>query len=76
MSFVDNMPNVLWIWDIKTLCCRYAIIFRHTIKQIIWNPVSEHLLAVHCGDENIHFIKPLIEGGIDLIPSTINTSKT
>ncbi|KAG1055180.1 hypothetical protein G6F46_003331 [Rhizopus delemar] len=34
----DNMPNVLWIWDIKTLCCRYAIIFRHTIKQIIWNP--------------------------------------
>ncbi|CEI95195.1 hypothetical protein RMCBS344292_09389 [Rhizopus microsporus] len=71
----DNIPTALWIWDVNRLICRYIVLFRNTIKQILWNPRENGILAIVCGDENIHFMKLTAEEGIEFIPSTVPTSK-
>ncbi|KAI7901295.1 uncharacterized protein BX663DRAFT_514043 [Cokeromyces recurvatus] len=68
----DIMPNVIWIWQIKSLKCLHIILFRKTIKQVCWNPSRKHLLTIISGDEHVHFIQPLIENdGIDISPQKI-----
>ncbi|KAI9476565.1 MAG: WD40-repeat-containing domain protein [Benjaminiella poitrasii] len=59
------MPNIIWIWQIKSLKCLHIILFRKTIKQANWNPCQNHLLTVTCGDEHIHLIQPT-EGNDDI----------
>lgn len=73
----DKMPTVLWIWQLSTLKCLHMLIFRKSIKQAIWNPSQDHLLAVTCSDENIHFVELTSEekDGIDIIPVSVPTSK-
>ncbi|KAG2210736.1 hypothetical protein INT46_008558 [Mucor plumbeus] len=72
----DKMPTVLWIWQLSTLKCLNMLIFRKSIKQAIWNPIQDHLLAVTCSDEIIHFVELTLEenDGIDVIPVSVPTN--
>lgn len=39
----DNMPNVLWIWDMETLALHIILIQKQPIKSVSWSPKSLHL---------------------------------
>ncbi|KAK4508946.1 uncharacterized protein ATC70_013219 [Mucor velutinosus] len=68
----DRMPTVLWIWQVSTLKCIHMLIFRKPIKQAVWNPSHDHLIAIICSDENIHFAEVTVENeGIEMIPVTV-----
>jgi len=40
----DNMPNVLWIWDVNTLSLKTVLIQLQPIKNFTWCDNSEYLL--------------------------------
>lgn len=72
----DKMPTVLWIWQVSTLKCIHMLLFRRPIKQAAWNPAHDHLIAVICSDENIHFAELTAENeGIEMIPVTVPYGK-
>jgi WD40 repeat protein len=41
----DNMPNVLWIWQISSLSLHTVIIQQKPIKNFQWSP-TEHILLI------------------------------
>jgi hypothetical protein len=41
----DNMPNVVWVWQISTLSLHTVIIQLKTVKHFSWSP-SEHMLLI------------------------------
>ncbi|EPB83563.1 hypothetical protein HMPREF1544_09665 [Mucor circinelloides 1006PhL] len=68
----DKMPTVLWIWQLSTLKCIHMLIFRKPIKQAVWNPSHDHLIAVICNDEHVHFAELTVENeGIEMIPVSV-----
>jgi hypothetical protein len=72
---IDNMPNILWIWQVKTLQCYNIILFKHPIRQAIWNPREEHMLLTICGDENLHIIQPTDNDEIEIMPLRVPLCK-
>lgn len=69
------MPNVLWIWQVKTLECHNIIVFKHPIRQALWNPLEAHMLAVICGDEKLHFLQPTDDDEVEIITANVPISK-
>lgn len=49
----DNMPNVVWIWDIDKLEMANVLIQKHTVKHLAWSP-SKPVLALCTGSSQIY----------------------
>jgi hypothetical protein len=43
--YTDNMPNVIWIWQISTLSLHTVIIQLKPVKHFAWSP-NEHMLLI------------------------------
>ncbi|KXJ16324.1 WD repeat-containing protein WRAP73 [Exaiptasia diaphana] len=39
----DNMPNVLWIWDVPNLCLAVLLLQSNPIKAVYWDPLQPRL---------------------------------
>lgn len=65
------MPNVLWLWQVKTLECHNVIVFKNPVRQALWNPLEAHMLAVICGDDNLCVLQPTDDGEAEMIPARI-----
>ncbi|KAG2200729.1 hypothetical protein INT47_002773 [Mucor saturninus] len=67
----DSIPNVLWLWQVKSLECHNVIVFKNQVRQGLWNPLEAHMLAVICGDKNLHFLQPTDDGEAELITARV-----
>ncbi|RKP37808.1 WD40-repeat-containing domain protein [Dimargaris cristalligena] len=54
----DNMPNSLWIWDMKTLRLYAFIHMIDPIRTVRWNPASADILAFSCTANCVYLWRP------------------
>ncbi|TPX40671.1 hypothetical protein CcCBS67573_g10611 [Chytriomyces confervae] len=50
----ENMPNVLWIWDLTTLSQVALIQQLSAIRSVAWNPVRPGVCAISCGNNYVY----------------------
>lgn len=49
----ENMPTVMWIWDITTRILRSVMIFHSPVAKVTWHPSIDEILLIRCeGDES------------------------
>jgi WD40 repeat protein len=54
----DNMPNLLWIWDVAVGSGLHSVILMNSpIRCVRWSP-SEHLLVLATGGPAVYFWSP------------------
>ncbi|XP_014774667.1 WD repeat-containing protein WRAP73 [Octopus bimaculoides] len=53
----DNMPCVLWIWDVKNLCLSHILVHLSPIKHVRWDPTSVRL-ALSTGNKQLYMWTP------------------
>lgn len=67
---IDNMPNVLWIWEVQTLELKHVLIQLNPIKSFKW--ASSCLALVICtGSNKIYFWSPSSTSACDMPYGTI-----
>lgn len=71
----DNMPTTLWLWDIRSLKCSSIVLFRHNIRQIVWNPSHDAMLMVVCGDEHLLRVEPKHPNELQMITMKVPTTE-
>ncbi|TPX37741.1 hypothetical protein SmJEL517_g00601 [Synchytrium microbalum] len=50
----DNMPNVLWIWNLPELRQVALVIQLNPIKSVKWSPINPQVFAFTCGTSAIY----------------------
>lgn len=53
----DNMPNVVWIWDISKLCLSTVLVQSYTVQAMEWDP-KQTRLALCCGSNKLYMWSP------------------
>jgi len=53
----DNMPNVLWIWNMVKLKLHTVLVQAHPIRAFVWDP-EQVRLALCCGGSKIYIWSP------------------
>jgi len=53
----DSMPNILWIWNLKTLKLMNVLIQTMAIKHVSWDPTQDRL-ALCTGNNKIYMWSP------------------
>ena len=53
----DNMPNVLWIWDVTKLCLAVLLLQLNPIREFLWDPVQSRL-AICTANSKLYLWSP------------------
>ncbi|XP_065061599.1 WD repeat-containing protein WRAP73-like [Rhopilema esculentum] len=53
----DNMPTVVWIWDVKKLSLSTVLVQSQNIQSMEWDP-KETRLAICCGTNKLYMWSP------------------
>lgn len=53
----DNIPNVVWIWQVSNLSLYSVAVQLKPVRQFSWSP-KEHLLSILTENNKVYIISP------------------
>mmetsp|Transcript_6052 Transcript_6052/g.10416 ORF Transcript_6052/g.10416 Transcript_6052/m.10416 type:complete len:429 (-) Transcript_6052:100-1386(-) len=69
----ENMPNVVWIWEVANLRLQSVLVHTNPVKAVEWDPIRPRL-AVCTGTPALFVWNPASASVIDVPTGTLNIS--